>query len=50
MTRLDVDCNHVSPDLLIRILNSLPNLDSFTISELPSYDEIYECTQDKDVR
>lgn len=47
MTRLDVDCNHVSPDLLIRIFNSLPNLDSFTISELPSYEEIYESIDDK---
>jgi hypothetical protein len=47
ITRLNVECGDTSPDLLIEILNSLPNLDSITISELPSHEDIYEYIDDK---
>jgi hypothetical protein len=46
ITRLNAECHQIPADLFIKILNSLPNLNMIQLSELPSYEDIYESDPD----
>ena len=46
VTRLDAEFSQIPADLFIQISNLLPNLDWIRISDLPSYENIYESDLD----